>query len=136
MIAYYRPLLYASAWQLGSWLLGLLLAMRLWPEGAAGVFWGGLVMAVNFSLLRFVAHLWHRDQGPSRSVVLLISGKLIALLALTSAILYWAEPHPGGLLAGLCSLFFGVLGATLHRRPRARPDSAPLRHPRSLPRGT
>lgn len=126
MIAYYRPLLYASAWQLASWLGGLALALRLWPAGAAGVFWGGLVMAVNFSLLRFVAHLWHRDQGPSRAVMALVSGKLALLLALTSAILHWAAPHPGGLATGLGTLFFGVLGATVHRRTKTLPGEGPL----------
>lgn len=134
MVAYYRPLLYASAWQLGSWLLGLLLAMRLWPAGAGGVFWGGLVMAINFSLLRFVAHLWHRHGGPSRGVMLLVGGKLAVLLALVSAILAWAQPHPGGLASGMCSLFFGVLGATLHRRPTT--PSLATHDVHNLPRGT
>ena len=115
MVAYFRPLLHAAAWQMAIWLAALACSLRAWPEGAPGVFWGGLVVAANFWAMRFAAHLWYRNRGMGPGLALLLGSKMLLSLAALAGVMHWAKPDPLGLVLGLATFFVGALGASLQR---------------------
>lgn len=118
-----RPLRIASLCQALA-LVAQALVLATWlPAELSGCLWGGGIMAVNFALMRLLAHFWRLDGGLSPRAAAVLLFKFVSLMGATAAVMLWAKPPPLGFMLGLGSFLCGVLGAgwALVTQPQVRP---------------
>lgn len=109
-----RTLRIASAYQRVAWLLGWAAAAYAWPEGQEGIFFGGLIMALNGTAMRWSLQRLLQPKARPYAAVALLGSKFVLLLGLTIGVLLWAKPDPVGFMLGMSTLFAGMLGAAIH----------------------
>ena len=85
-----------------------------WREAALGVFLGGLVVAGNFCLMRW---LLERLVVPGRLrfwIALALMFKVVAVMAVIALVLWIFAVHALGFAIGMATLLFGIGAAVLH----------------------
>ncbi len=111
----FRILRLASLYQLAGLAALLVVVAFTWPRGAGGVLLGGLLMALNFWLLRFLLTKAFGGSQPKVAYALALGFKLVLVLGLMALLVLVLHVDALGLAAGLATLFVGIMGATAHQ---------------------
>ena len=112
-----RMLHVASVYQVGAAAAMCLIAAGVWPHGLAGVAAGGLIIMVNFWLLRrLIGRITDTDtpQGQKAAFSLVLGIKFVVLMGLIALSVTLLGADPVGLALGMASLFVAVGCAMLH----------------------
>ena len=112
-------------YQLG--VLAILVPFALWqaPRFGLGVLLGGLLMALNFLLLRHLAARTFAGDRRRLLYAVALAVKLVAVMAVMAFVVLVVRVEPAGLATGLATLFLGLGAAMLHRSFRHRALEAP-----------
>lgn len=114
-MASFRLLRLASLYQLAGLAALLPVVAFVWPRGMGGVLLGGLLMAANFWLLRFLLARAFGGSQPKVAYALALGFKLVLVLGLMAVLVLVVRVDAIGLAAGLATLFVGIMGATVHQ---------------------
>lgn len=92
-----------------------LLSVVFWSIGTSGLFLGGLVMALNFWALNFLAARVFQNGQTKGAYVIALAFKMVLAMAVIAGILHFFHPYPVAFALGLGSLFLGIGLALLHQ---------------------
>lgn len=99
--------------QAGAWLLACGVAAWQYPHAVAGVFWGGLLMAINMQLMGYLAEHLRHGRRRKGIVAAALGAKFALLMAGVVGIMQGFDPDLVGFAAGLATFFAGMGGAAL-----------------------
>ena len=120
-----RTLGVANLYQLAALALISLVALWAYPESVASILEGGLLMAVNLFVARFLATR-ALTSGSAKMVYLLgLALKFVVLLGLVTVIMTQLEPDFLAFTLGLSTLFVGMAAAVVHGTVAARSAHPP-----------
>ncbi|HET6343594.1 MAG TPA: ATP synthase subunit I [Myxococcota bacterium] len=106
-----RTLRLAGLHQLAATALVSVVALAAYPDALSGVLLGGMVMAVNLGLMRYLMGKMLNSPQRRAAYALGLGLKFVVLLALITCIMTFLQPDLVGFAAGLSTFFAGVGGA-------------------------
>jgi hypothetical protein len=109
-----RALELSTRYQIPILLLATVASVGLWPEGAAGVLIGGILMGANFWLIRFLLGKVFLSEQPKTGYVIMLGGKFVAVMGAIPLLMWAFDLHPLGFALGLMTVFVGIGCAVVH----------------------
>jgi hypothetical protein len=106
-----KTLRLAGLHQLAATALVSLVALAAYPHALSGVLLGGMVMAVNLALMRYLTGKITNSPQRRAAYAMGLGLKFVTMLALITCIMTLLQPDLVGFAAGLSTFFAGVGGA-------------------------